>query len=76
MLKDCTYTGSTPAFWKSCDAVCDQDHWRLFGVTNCGKGEPGQTAHVGHGVSPARFRQRQGGGWSDDRRCAGQVYRT
>ena len=61
MLKDCTYTGSTPAFWKSCDAVCDQDHWRLFGVTNCGKGEPGQTAHVGHGVSPARFRDVMAG---------------
>jgi TldD protein len=61
MLKDCTYTGSTPAFWRSCDAVCDRDHWRLFGVTNCGKGEPGQTAHVGHGVSPARFRHVKAG---------------
>jgi TldD protein len=56
MLRDCTYTGSTPAFWKSCDAVCNRNHWELFGVTNCGKGEPGQTVHVSHGVSPARFR--------------------
>ena len=26
------------------------------GLTNCGKGQPGQTAHVSHGTSPARFR--------------------
>lgn len=56
MLRDCTYSGTTPPFWRSCDAVCNRDHWVLFGLTNCGKGEPGQTAHVGHGAAPARFR--------------------
>jgi len=57
MLRDCSYTGTTPHFWGSCDAVAGPEAWRLFGVTNCGKGEPGQEAHVGHGVSPARFRE-------------------
>jgi TldD protein len=56
ILRECTYTGVTPTFWGSLDAVCGPDEWRLFGVTNCGKGEPGQTVHVGHGASPARFR--------------------
>jgi TldD protein len=30
-------------------------------VPNCGKGEPMQTGHVGHGASPARFRNVQVG---------------
>ncbi len=56
MLKNPTYTGITPQFWNSCDAVADQDHWQMWGTPNCGKGEPGQVAHVGHGAAPARFR--------------------
>ena len=56
MLRECTYTGVTPAFWGGCDAVCGDSEWRLLGTTNCGKGEPGQTIHVSHGVAPARFR--------------------
>jgi TldD protein len=56
IYKNPTYTGITPVFWNSCDAICNQAHWKLWGLPNCGKGEPGQTAHVGHGASPARFR--------------------
>jgi len=56
IYKNAVYTGITPDFWASCDAICDADHWQLWGVPNCGKGQPGQTAHVGHGASPARFR--------------------
>lgn len=56
MLKNPTYTGITPEFWRSCDAVCDRKHWHLWGLPNCGKGEPPQLAHVGHGTAPARFR--------------------
>ncbi len=56
MLKNPTYTGITPEFWNSCDAICNKNHWRVWGVPNCGKGEPMQTAHVAHGVAPARFR--------------------
>jgi len=56
MVKNPTYTGMTPQFWKSCDAVANRDHWQMWGTPNCGKGEPGQVAHVGHGTAPARFR--------------------
>ena len=59
MLKNPSYTGITPEFWRSCDAVCRE--WRLWGVTNCGKGEPAQGMHVGHGAAPARFRNVQVG---------------
>lgn len=56
LLKNCTYTGLTPEFWNSCDAVCNADHWVMWGTPNCGKGQPHQIAHTGHGASPARFR--------------------
>ena len=56
MLKNATYTGITPQFWASCDAVCSKEHWNVWGTANCGKGQPSQTAHVGHGAAPARFR--------------------
>jgi TldD protein len=61
MIKNPTYTGITPQFWGSCDAVCGASEWRLWGVPNCGKGEPMQTHRVGHGASPARFRNVQVG---------------
>jgi TldD protein len=56
MLRNPTYAGVTPQFWASLDAVCSRPAWRLWGVTNCGKGEPGQAMHVSHGAAPARFR--------------------
>jgi len=56
MYKNPTYTGITPEFWASCDAVCSRDCWKMWGTPNCGKGQPGQTARVGHGAAPARFR--------------------
>ena len=61
MLRDATYTGVTPVFWGSLDGVAGPDTWRLYGLTNCGKGQPGQHAHVGHGAAPARFRNVQVG---------------
>lgn len=56
LLRNCTYTGITPEFWRSCDAVCDPQLWQLWGTPRCGKGQPGQIAHTSHGASPARFR--------------------
>ncbi len=56
LVKYPSYTGITYEFWGSCDAVCSENHWVLWGVPNCGKGQPGQVARVGHAVSPARFR--------------------
>ncbi|HBC46124.1 MAG TPA: peptidase C69, partial [candidate division Zixibacteria bacterium] len=56
MYKNPVYTGITPEFWNSCDAICNVNHWRIWGIPSCGKGEPMQTAHVAHGTSPTRFR--------------------
>jgi TldD protein len=61
MVKNPTYTGITPRFWGSCDAICGPSEWTLWGVPNCGKGEPMQTHRVGHGAAPARFRRVQVG---------------
>lgn len=55
-LKNPVYYGTTPSFWASCDAVCREDEWRMWGLNSCGKGEPMQMAGVGHGAAPARFR--------------------
>ena len=55
VYKNPTYTGITYEFWGSCDAIANAEEWRLWGVANCGKGQPGQCMHVGHGVAPARF---------------------
>jgi TldD protein len=56
ILRDPLYTGITPRFWRSCDAICGRDEWRLWGIVTCGKGDPMQTMQVGHGAAPARFR--------------------
>jgi TldD protein len=56
MFKNPRYTGITPQFWASCDAIAGSDEWKVYGTPNCGKGQPGQTMRVGHGTAPARFR--------------------
>jgi TldD protein len=57
MLKNATYTGITPRFWGACDAVGRE--WTVWGTPNCGKGQPSQSAHVGHGAAPIRVRNVQ-----------------
>lgn len=59
VYKNPTYTGITPQFWNGCDALGNKSEWILWGTPNCGKGEPGQSAFVGHGTVPARFRKVQ-----------------
>jgi TldD protein len=61
MLKNPRYTGMTTDFWGSCDAIAGPAEWRVWGTPNCGKGQPGQTMRVGHGTSPARFRNVMAG---------------
>ncbi len=61
LFKNPTYTGITYEFWRSCDAVGDASSYVMLGTPNCGKGEPGQTGHVGHAVPGARFRDVQVG---------------
>ncbi|MCX6825909.1 MAG: TldD/PmbA family protein [candidate division Zixibacteria bacterium] len=57
IFKNPLYTGMTPKFWNSCDAICNRKYWHIWGVPNCGKGEPMQVARVAHGAAPARFRK-------------------
>ncbi|MBU2530324.1 MAG: TldD/PmbA family protein [Elusimicrobia bacterium] len=57
MVKNPIYQGITPKFWNSCDGICNEKHWKLWGVSNCGKGQPGQIAMMCHGNSPSRFRK-------------------
>jgi TldD protein len=61
LVKNATYTGITPRFWGSCDAIGNRDEWVVWGTPNCGKGQPEQVAHTGHGAAPARFRNVQVG---------------
>jgi len=64
MLKNPTYSGISTEFWNSCDAIAGREHWTLWGVPNCGKGQPEQVMGTGHGASPARFRNvKIGGGY-------------
>ncbi|MFN2590774.1 MAG: TldD/PmbA family protein, partial [Actinomycetota bacterium] len=61
LYRNPNYTGITTEFWRSCDAVGGRDDWVVWGTPNCGKGQPGQVARVGHGTPPARFRNVQVG---------------
>jgi TldD protein len=56
MLRNPVYTGSTPEFWRSCDAIGNAASWQVWGIPNCGKGDPMQTMRVAHGAPVARFR--------------------
>ncbi|GAC1367690.1 MAG: TldD/PmbA family protein [Actinomycetota bacterium] len=56
LLKNPMYQGMTTRFWASCDGIAGAAAWQIWGVPNCGKGQPAQTARVAHGAAPARFR--------------------
>jgi TldD protein len=61
-LKKVLYKSNNPEFWNSVDAICDKRFFQTFGVTNCGKGQPGQRGRMTHGGSTARFRNIRVGG--------------
>jgi TldD protein len=62
MLKNPSYSGISADFWNRCVAIAGPEHWTLWGVPNCGKGQPEQVMGTGHGASPARFREVRVGG--------------
>ncbi|MCX7831487.1 MAG: TldD/PmbA family protein [Actinobacteria bacterium] len=49
VIKNANYTGITPNFWKSVVSIGNEKTFKLYGFTNCGKGDPIQLASVGHG---------------------------
>jgi TldD protein len=67
MLKNPSYSGISTEFWNSCAAIAGRDHWTLWGVPNCGKGQPEQVMGTGHGASPSRFHSvKVGSAYSGD----------
>jgi TldD protein len=54
MLRNPTYTGIGPLFWRSMDMLGSEIV--AWGTPNCGKGQPGQVGHTGHPAAPARFK--------------------
>ncbi|HEU0130217.1 MAG TPA: TldD/PmbA family protein [Mycobacteriales bacterium] len=54
LYRNPTYAGRTTEFWGACDALGGD--WKVWGVPNCGKGQPMQTARVAHGAPTGRFR--------------------
>jgi TldD protein len=54
MLRNPTYTGIGPVFWRSMDMLSSEIV--PWSVPNCGKGQPMQVGHTGHPAAPARFR--------------------
>ncbi len=61
-LKKVIYKSNNPEFWNSVDAICDERFFQTFGISNCGKGQPGQRGRMTHGGSYARFRNIRVGG--------------
>jgi len=53
MLRNPTYTGIGPTFWRSMDMLSAETV--PWGTPNCGKGQPTQVGHTGHPAAPARF---------------------
>ncbi|MEV0605813.1 TldD/PmbA family protein [Polymorphospora rubra] len=53
MLRNPTYTGIGPLFWRSMDMLSSETF--PWGTPDCGKGQPGQVGHTGHPAAPARF---------------------
>jgi len=57
MVKNPVYQGITYEFWRNCDAIANEKYWKLYGVSNCGKGQPTQIFKMSHASSPARFKK-------------------
>jgi len=60
LYRNGTYAGRCLDFWRSCDALGGRGDWTVWGVPNCGKGQPGQVARVAHGAPTGRFRATVG----------------
>ncbi|WP_040772041.1 TldD/PmbA family protein [Rhodococcus rhodnii] len=55
-VRDVAYQATTTDFWNAMEAVGGPSTRVLGGAFNCGKGQPGQVAAVGHGCPSALFR--------------------
>ncbi len=48
VVKNPNYRGISATFWRNLNKVGNKDTLAMFGVPNCGKGEPNQIMRVGH----------------------------
>ncbi|MDM8564051.1 TldD/PmbA family protein [Candidatus Halobeggiatoa sp. HSG11] len=48
VVKNPNYRGISATFWRNLSKVGDKNTVNVFGVPNCGKGEPNQIMRVGH----------------------------
>ncbi len=48
VVKNPNYRGISATFWRNLNKVGNKDTFAMFGVPNCGKGEPNQVMRVGH----------------------------
>ncbi len=55
LLRNPTYQGTVPGFWRACDAVGDDRDWALHGIAHGSKAQPMQLVASGHGAPPVRF---------------------
>ncbi|HEX5120828.1 MAG TPA: TldD/PmbA family protein [Pseudonocardiaceae bacterium] len=55
LLRDFSYGGTTPRFWRGVEAVAGPDELRIFGYP-CGKGEPKQWGFLSHAAAPLLVR--------------------
>ena len=56
-VRDVAYQANTTEFWGSLAGLGGRSTYLLAGAFNCGKGQPGQVAPVGHGCPAALFEQ-------------------
>ena len=56
-VRDVAYQARTTDFWGALAGLGGPATYLLAGAFNCGKGQPGQVAPVGHGCPAALFRQ-------------------
>ena len=61
VFRNPVYSGVTPKFWGRCSGIAGPSEWEMWGWMFCGKGDPMQLIHVGHGCAPARFERVQVG---------------
>ncbi|HUX78899.1 MAG TPA: TldD/PmbA family protein [Alphaproteobacteria bacterium] len=55
IVKNPNYRGITSNFWHNLKKVGDPSTFKIWGASNCGKGEPNQMIQVGHAVPLCLF---------------------
>lgn len=55
IVKNPNYRGITSTFWHNLKKVGDPSTFKIWGASNCGKGEPNQMIQVGHAVPLCLF---------------------